>query len=262
MSWVFSPEELQAVIMLFEYYADKYAMMFCFPKTLINCYRKKEDIDRIRKSKNIKIAGCEPNFPKEAVHLGLIQCQDNKRTEIVNVRARIKKVTTKLLTMFGYRFTTKLPKSLSLNKLIWNTYIKPTLLTGLNALVVKDEALKELTKFEHTLMRRMFKVRKKASVIPLYDISGFKPIEASIHKQMFLLFYNFWLNPQTPSSKVVKLLLENPNKYHGNYWSTHLWQLCGKYDIPDPLLKEKILKKESWKNYTSNKITRYHHEQN
>ena len=46
MSWVSSPEELQAVITLFEYYADKYAMTFCFPKTLINCYGKKEDVEQ------------------------------------------------------------------------------------------------------------------------------------------------------------------------------------------------------------------------
>ena len=260
MSWVSSPEELQAVVHLFEHYAEKYAMQFCFPKTLINCYGRKKDVEKIRNSKNIKIAGNPPNFPEEAVHLGLIQCQDTSRTELVNVRARIRKASSKLLTMFGHRFSSKMPIKMSLNKLIWNTYIKPTVLTGLNALTVSDEALKELKQFEETVLRRMFKVRNKASVTPLYEISGIEPIEAALHKQTFSLFYNFWLNPQTPSSKVNKIILQNPTKYKKTYWPNHVRNLSIKYNIPPPLqlLSEPIPNKEKWKKYVAEKVNSHH----
>ena len=187
MAWVTSPEELQAVVKLFEFYAEKYAMQFCFPKTLVNCYGRKTDVENIRRSTNIQIAGNDPNFPEEAVHLGLIQCQDNDKTEVVNVRSRIKKATAKLMNMFGERFSSKMPLKMAVNKLIWNTYIKPTVLTGLNALTVTGQALEELKGFEETVLRRMFKVRKKASIVPIYDISGIEPIEASLHKQTFSL---------------------------------------------------------------------------
>ena len=205
MSWVSSEEELQAVIALFEYYAEKYKMQFCFPKTLINVYGKKEDVDRIRSSKNIKVAGNPPNFPEEAIHLGLTQCQDNSKTEIVNVKKAIRKTTTKLMTMFGNRFASNAPLRMKLNKLMWNTYLKPTLLTGLNALVVKDDSLAELEKFQETVVRRMFKVREKASIQPLLEISGIEPISAALHKQVLSLFYNFWINPDSsPQSGCYK----------------------------------------------------------
>ena len=264
MAWVTSPEELQAVVKLFEFYADKYAMQFCFPKTLVNCYGRKADVEKLRNSTNIQIAGNEPNFPEEAVHLGLIQCQENSRTESVNVRARIKKATAKLMNMFGSRFSSKMPMKASVNKLIWNTYIKPTALTGLNALTVTGTDLEELKTFEETILRRMFKVRNKASVFPIYDISGIEPIEATLHKQTFSLFYNFWLNPQTPASKVNKIILENPQKYKKNYWPTHVRELAAKYGIMDPLeiLKEPITNKESWKKYVASKVNEYHNKKN
>lgn len=261
MSWVSSPEELQAVISLFEYYGKAYAMEFCFPKTLINVYGKKEDVEKIRTSSNIKIAGNEPNFPEEAVHLGLTQCQDNSRTEVVNATRCKNKAMGKLLNMFGDRFSSGIPLRMSLNKVIWNTYIKPTLLTGLNALVIKDDSMKILQQFQETVIRRMFKVRDKASITPLLDISGIEPVEASLHKQVFSLFYNFWLNPETPSSKLNKLILQNPEKYKKmNYWPNHVRDLCDKYNLPSPLklLSEKIPSKEAWKSYIEKKINSYH----
>ena len=57
MSWINSIEELQAVIHLFEFYADRYKMSFSFPKTLINVYGSKEQINSVRNSEGIKIAG-------------------------------------------------------------------------------------------------------------------------------------------------------------------------------------------------------------
>ena len=166
--------------------------------------------------------------------------------------------------MFGNRFSSKMPMKLSLNKLIWNTYIKPTLLTGLNALTVKGKALQELKNFEETVLRRMFKVRKKASVTPLYNISGIEPIEASLHKQTFSLFYNFWLNPDTPASKVNKVILKHPDKYKKNYWPNHVKELCELYSLPPPLelLQEKVPEKEAWKSYVASKVNSFHNTKN
>ena len=263
MSWVSTPEELQAVIELFELYADRYKMEFCFPKTLINCYGKKEEVDAIRSSTNIKIAGNKPNFPEESLHLGLLQCQDNSKTEIINVRQRKKKTGAKLMTMFGDRFASDIPLRMSLNKTIWNTYLKPTLLTGLSALVIKDDSMRELKQFQDTVIRRMFKVRNKASVTPLMEMAGIENIEASLHKQVFSLFYNFWLNPKTPSSKLIKTILENPQKYTANYWPNHVRDLCQKYSIPSPLtlLTQKIPTKDGWKKYVAEKINSFHHKE-
>ena len=260
MSWISTVEELQAVIQLFEHYASSYKMAFSFPKTLINVYGSKEQIDAIRSNKGIKVAGNDPLFPEEAQHLGLIQCQDITKTEEVNVRERIRKATIKFYSLFGQRFKSHTPIRTEIAKMIWNVYIKPTLLTGLNALVVEKESLKLLKDFEATVLRAMFKVRKGASLIPLFQMSGIEPIEATLHKSCFSLFHNVWMNPETPSSKFCKIILQNPEKYKFKYWPKHIQALAARYKIPDPakLIERKHPEKETWKRYVAKKIETHH----
>lgn len=260
MSWISSVEELQAVIHLFEYYADRYKMTFSFPKTLINIYGSKEQIESVKSNDGIRVAGNPPIFPEEALHLGLIQCQDISRTEEVNVRARIKKATIKFYSLFGNRFKSSTPLRIELSKMIWNTYIKPTLLTGLNALTVDKYSLQLLKDFEATVLRSIFKVRKKAPLTHLYQLSGIEPIEATLHKSCFSLFHNVWMNPQTPSAQLIKIILENPTKYTLNYWPKHIQMLARRYKIPDPaiLLQRRHPDKEKWKSYIAKKINQHH----
>ena len=260
MSWIETPEQLQATIHLFEYYAKRYRMTFSFPKTLINVYGSKEQVDSVRNSTNIRIAGNHPTFPEEAAHLGLTQCQDITQTEIVNVKQRIKKATKKFYALFGHRFRSDTPLRIELSKMIWTVYIKPTLLTGLNALTVDKEALKLITDFEHTVLRSIFKVRKKAPVAHLYQISGLEPIEATLHKQVFGLFHNVWKNPDTPCTKLIKVILQSKDKFRLNYWPRHLQALAKRYKIPDPaiLINRKHPEKDTWKKYVAQKIEQHH----
>ena len=261
MSWVHDETQLMAVIHLFEYYADKYKVSFSFPKTLINIYGSKEQVKEVRESKRIKIAGNTPIYPDHAQHLGLIQCQNIEETELVNVKERIKKTTAKMFAMFGSRLKSSTPMRLELGKIIWNVYLKPTLITGLNALTVSDDSMKLLKDFEATVLRSIFKVRRKASTIHLYQMSGIENIEATLHKQVFGLLHNVWINPETPSAKFIKVILED-SKFKYNYWPRHVQKLAARYRIPDPalLLKEPPPEKETWKKYVGKKIEQHHQE--
>ena len=122
------------------------------------------------------------------------------------------------------------------------------------------ESMKLLKDFEATVIRAMFKVRKKAPITHLYQLSGIEPLEATLHKSCFGLFHNVWMNPDTPSSKFIKIILQNPSKYKLNYWPKHIQSLAKRYEIPDPaeLLKRRYPDKEKWKMYIARKIETHH----
>ena len=71
------------------------------------------------------------------------------------------------------------------------------------------------------------------------------------------------MNPNTPFLKLIKLILENPDKYKKmKYWPNHIRDLCEMYNRLDQLtlLQEKIPKKEVWKRYVHEKGNNYHHQ--
>ena len=65
----------------------------------------------------------------------------------------MKKTTIKMFAMFGGKLKSETPMRLELAKKIWNVYLKPTLLTGLNALTVGGKAMKLLRDYEATVLR-------------------------------------------------------------------------------------------------------------
>ena len=71
------------------------------------------------------------------------------------------------------------------------TYIKPSLISGLNALVLDEISKKALIDQEKYLLRRIFKFRPKASTTPFYLIIGILPILTSIDQAKLALFSLF-----------------------------------------------------------------------
>ena len=84
-------------------------------------------------------------------------------------------------------------------------------------------------------------------------------MEAQIHRDIFILFYNVWTNPQCKIYEVVKYLLET-SPQNSRTWAVHIRYLANKYGLKDPLdcLKIEAPSKATYKELIDTKIAAFH----
>ena len=177
MSLVKDNESLLALIELYVWYSFNYAVDFAFSKTVLNVFGLKEVLKDLKKDEKVNINGQKPLFDEITDHLGLKVCQDTKLTPLTNIQNRIEKTNNKTFVIHRNLYSAKTIPSLNTSRNLYLTYIRPSLTSGLNALVLDKPAISELAQYEKELLRALFKCRDKATVKPLYKILGIKPIE-------------------------------------------------------------------------------------
>ena len=119
--------------------------------------------------------------------------------------------------------------------------------------------MKTLATFHQKVLRAILKLSKYSPLVPLYFLLGELPMEASLHLDLFSLFWNIWSNPQTKAHEVTKYLLKMCDSSSVT-WSAHLRILFCIYDLPDPLalMDTPPWSKDTWKDYTKAAVTSYH----
>ena len=78
------------------------------------------------------------------------------------------------------------------------------MLAGLQALNLTNESLELLVKYEENIIRKVFKQRDLASTTPLYFFWNVEPVEITMHKMIFSLFYGIWRDTTSPTCKISK----------------------------------------------------------
>ena len=124
----------------------------------------------------------------------------------------------------------------------WAVFIKPVLRPGLAALPIRPTVLKALTSFHLKVLRAILKYSQYSHVVSLYFLLGELPMEASLHLDVFALFWNIWVNPETKVFEVMKYILKMSDNSSVT-WSAHGRILFQLYNLPDPLL---LLDSPSW----------------
>ena len=114
-----------------------------------------------------------------------------------------------------------------------NSFIKPSLTSGLSALPLSNRDTAKLIKFEKSLIRHMFGLRKNSPISQLFLFLGIEPIEISLKRDTLSLFHNSWWNSDNPVTKINKFLLKN--KIHGNYWIWHVDKILKQIHFPSAL---------------------------
>ena len=233
MSLVKDNESLLALIELYVWYSFNYAVDFAFSKTVLNVFGLKEVLKDLKKDEKVNINGQKPLFDEITDHLGLKVCQDTKLTPLTNVQNRIEKTNNKTFVIHRNLYSAKTIPSLNTSRNLYLTYIRPSLTSGLNALVLDKPAISELAQYEKELLRALFKCRDKATVKPLYKILGIEPIEINLKLHVLTLFHNLWTMKENEAFTICKMILEKECK--GPYWINLVKQICTEYEIGDPL---------------------------
>ena len=189
-------------------------------------------------------------------HLGLVV--SGLREEEKNIDAKIKKARGSLFNFMGPILSSKSLLSPNLLMHVFRTYICPIARSGLSAMTLRENHLEPLAIFQRKILRSFLRLSEQSPIPALHFLTGELTIVAKVHRDVFGLFYNVWINPQTKVYDIVKYLLENaPN--NSNTWSTHLKNLAKMYDIEDPLLMitGHPPPKDNFKRYICAKITSY-----
>ena len=160
MSIIPDIDSLKAIINLYVWYSKNYAVNFTFNKTIINVFGRDDILEKIKNDPSININGNIPLFDEITDHLGLKVCQNTKITAITNVKLRIEKTNKKTLLIINNLTATR-RKILKIDtaRTLYTTYIKPSLISGLNALVLDEISKKALIDHEKYLLRKIFKFR-------------------------------------------------------------------------------------------------------
>ena len=192
--------------------------------------------------------------------LGLIVSVENE--EIKNFYNNIKAARNSMFAFLGKAFSYKCKISPTVQVHIWSIYCKPVLRLGLSALLIRPTVMEMITNFHRATLRGFLKLNKYSPVAPLYFLLVELPLEANLHMDVLILFWNVWSNPQTTVFKTTKYILMMTDNTSVS-WAAHVRILCQTYHLPDPLalLQGALWSKEAWKTMVQTKIT-VHHETN
>ena len=252
-----SQTKLQALLGIVEYYGRMYKVTYGANKTKITVVGSDQDMKYYSDTMpwhidEMKVKVCEDND-----HLG--QIVSGIRQEQKNVDLRISKGRNNLFGMLGPAFSFKCLLSPKVKVHLFRTYTCPIIRSGLSSFSLRTSDLQPLAVFHRKILRGILNLSKCASNPAIHFLLGELPIEAKIHRDIFSLFYNVWLNPDSKIYKIVKYLLET-SPDNSRTWSIHLRHLCQKYELKDPLkcLESDPPSKSSYKTDVNIRIQTYH----
>ena len=252
-----NPRKLQGLINIVGHYGKRYRLVFGADKTKITVTGSKIDMEYYRDI-NIwslyedKIAVTEDND-----HLGLTISGSDE--EAKNVDRNLQSTRNSMFSLLGHAFSFKCKLAPTVQLHIWTIYCKPVLRSGLAALPIRPTTMKSISTFHHSVLRGFLKLSPASPIPSLYFLLGEPPLEASLHMDVLILFWNLWSNPQTKLFQIVKYILMMTDNTSVT-WTAHVRILCLKYQLPDPLklLDGTLWPKERWKKHIESKILAYH----
>ena len=250
--------EMKGIIQLYAYFASLYSVEYCVKKTIINVFGKKDDKDRLINS-DLKIGGVTPLYDESSIHLGLWLSEDLERVAEINIDHRLKKTDNKLFGSLRNVIWDKTGLSTLETKIkLYTSLLRPSLLSGMNALCIRGVQLQRLKEWEEWLLRKIFGLKENSSTCGIYAHTNLLPIEGHLHKSVLSIFYNAWQNKMNPVVEIIKLT-SNEKDVNG-FWAAHLKTICEKYRLPDPIkmLESDCPTKESWKKLVNSKILEFY----
>ena len=200
-----NPVKLQSLIDIASHYGSLYRVQYGASKTKITVSGPAVDIQHYKDTKPWRMDGKQIEVVENNEHLGQIVSGMNQEEK--NVDLRISKARNALFGLLGPAFSHSCLLSPILKLPLFKTFVCPVLRSGLSSIVLRNTTLYPLSIFHRKTLRGLLSLSKQASTAALHFLTGELPIEATIHKDIFSLFYSIWSNPKTKIYTIVKYLL-------------------------------------------------------
>jgi hypothetical protein len=168
------------------------------------------------------------------VHVGIARsCKNhNKNT----VKDRVQTARRAAYSLMGAGFHGLNGTGPEIATLQYKTYVLPTLLYGLQALVLKDSELEILSSYHRTNLRCIQHLPRSTAIPALYLLLGVLPIKALVHIQTLSLFGNIIsASVNNPPALYIKDLVIRQlavKELESSSWASQIRRLLVKYDLP------------------------------
>ena len=262
MSFLSSESELRQICKIYEYFSKHYDVKFSYEKTIVHIFGDKKLLKRLREDEDlITFDGNPLLYPTESAHLGTVVHENPYETNKANIENRIKQTNKKLHNLLGSSINANKILHHKLQKTAYCTYLKSSLISTLEQFPLNPGEMSRISCYERSVIRNFFQLRKNATVDPLYLFLGQEPIECSLHRAVFSLFYNVWTCGKmklTETAEICKKFLNINLKMET--WPQYIRRLCKLYKIQDPveLLEIDPPNSEVWRNYIKDRLQSYH----
>ena len=237
------PYEMQVGLSIAEHDASREQYKFNTEKTKYIALNTKQDIQLVLNGKPLGRSPCEP-------HLGILRNSrgDNKDT----VQKRLVDAKTQIFSLLSSGFRGLNGTGPEVARLEYNTYVIPTLLYGLEAVVLDKCELSDLTEFHKKTLRCIQHLPLCTAIPAVYLLMGIAPVEGMQDIRTLSLFHNIIAGDETcPPVQYIKALICHQlavKDLGSSSWTSHVRKLLTKYHLPQAsVLLQSPPSKEAWK---------------
>ena len=224
--------KLQGLLDIAEDYGQQYRIVYGASRTVISVVGSKKDMEYYKDIQPWTMDNLPVSVEDDNDHLGLVV--SGYKEEEKNIDRKIKKARGAIFKLLGPAFSAKCLLSPQVKIHLFRVFVCPVARSGLSAMTLRDKHLEPLSSFHKKVIRGFLHLSDRSPIPSLYFLTGELPIAARLHRDVFSLFYNIWINTQTKIYKLIEYLLQNcPANSHT--WARHIRNLAKIYGIQDPL---------------------------
>ena len=162
-----------------------------------------------------------------AIHLGIHR--DNKRN--FNILDRIQTGRRALYSLMGAGLHGKHGISPVVSGKMYQTFVRPKVIHGLEAVQLNNKEKKLLENFECNIFKQLQTLPDRTSTTAVYVLMGIPPITSIIEKNAINLLINIFRSPETTEYQMIHRQLAMKN-HESSSWVTHIRNLLAKYNLP------------------------------
>lgn len=139
---------------------------------------------------------------------------------------------------------------------IWNTYVRPILVFGLDSIVLTKKEIKQVSQYHKSVLKTIQNLPERTADAAVYILCGQLPIESFIHSQILSKLGSILRNGGIEKEIGIRQLLMKNN--FSNSWFIYAKNILDFYDFPSIFnLIDEIPSKLNWKKLVKEKVVSY-----
>ena len=199
----------------------------------------------IKKSFSLDMGDKTVQFSPSTTHLGLLRSEVNDNVINIEERLSLARRTQYALINTGVHGSNGLNPRISYN--IYQCYVMPRLLYGLEVLPLTQSQINLLSKFHLDNLKRFQSLPTRVATCAVYLLPGALPLEAELHKRQLSLLYNILVSDNETvkglAERQIAVNLDNKLSYFSK-----VQDILEQYQLPHLRdLKDCMQSKEHWK---------------
>ena len=161
-------DEMREISRIYSIFAKSYSVEYCLKKTILNRFSDQKDNPEKAEmiEENLTVGGVTPNYDVESIHLGMVVSENLNDVNELNISNRIKKTDAKIYGAFKEVVWSRGRQANIETKMkLYTSLLRPSLLTGPNALPLTSAELEKIALYERQMLRKFFNLRPNNSSV-------------------------------------------------------------------------------------------------